>query len=919
MLSSAPSIAKPQQGLPPYKSRLERVLLLCYYDPNGISTIPETVSNMQAISGFQMTVLNLFEHRIGLGYLTLGENSVDLNDFSAVVIHNTVSYNVDNIRALDGQLATKFRDYTGLKVLMKQDENHRFRELAAYIGETGFDVIFTCLPPAAVPLVYPPHIVGNPRFERMLTGYVTPTLRALRPGSASRPIDIGYRGSLQPLNFGRLAYEKRKIGDDIKEKLAGSGLNLDISSRWEDRFGGDAWFDFLGSCKATLGAESGASIFDLNGDLKERCSAISARLGPDRDDAAFAEAYLAELADLEDNIHYHQISPRHLEAAATGTIQLLYPGDYSGLLIAGRHYFTLERDYSNLDEAVALIRDDRARTVMAQAAYDEVVHNPINWIETFVARFDNILDEEMARKNIRATSSITWDDNSHHVLLIAAHEPRVDPRLAWITRNAPAGMRIHQLGVLPPLSPLSEVEERQPQGLYLAMPRQGWRCEKINEWANMVSRNPSGIAALHQLTFIHHATKLRDEEFCDLFGAPQKNERIIQFRWYLNYLLDSTYTLIEQATRLRGIQALIATDLETLMPALLLKSMFNIPVFYDAHEYWPESDVASLEFEKQFWVTLEAHLTPYADYRQTVSPNLAQVMSDLYHVPFNATPNCEPLSSLRPFTPRAPGATCTFLFQGNFAPGRGIELLIEAWADTDLSAILWLRGPDGEEKEKMKAIATATGLMGTRIFFPDAVAEEDLIAAAAEADVGLIPYTPVTMGYKYCCPNKTSQYMAAGIPILANITKYVEKVVKESGAGKVANFAHRGALVTAVNELVRHPETRQQMAKAGHDYFQSTFNWNAQSTGFYSAIEQKVAPTAAAALQLFPYHDSAAKKTAKVCVPRSVALPSASTLIPTFRLFSFRVLRYGWSLLPNAATKRLLPYAQYFFRKYYLG
>ncbi|MES2984395.1 MAG: glycosyltransferase [Pseudomonadota bacterium] len=918
MRSTAPSIAMPQQGMPSYKSRLERVLLLCYYDPNGISTVPETVSNMQAISQFQMTVLNLFEHRMGLGFLTLGANSVDLNDFAAVVIHNTVSYNVDNIRALDSQLATKFRQYSGLKILMKQDENYRFQELAAYIGETGFDVIFTCLPPTAVPLVYPPSVVGNPRFERMLTGYVTPTLRRLRPDNPNRAIDIGYRGSLQPLNFGRLAYEKRKIGDDVKEKLAGSGLALDISSRWEDRFGGDAWFDFLGSCKATLGAESGASIFDLNGDLKERCKAISEKLGPDREDHAFAEAYLAELADLEDNIHYHQISPRHFEAAATGTVQLLYPGDYSGLLQAGRHYFTLERDYSNLDEAVALIRDERARSAMAQAAYEEVVQNPVNWIETFVTRFDTILDEEMAKRNLRATSSMRWDDDAHHILLIAAHEPRIDPRLSWIASNAPASLRIHQLGVLPPLSPLSKVEERQPQGLYLAMPRQGWRPEKINAWMTMVGRCPAGTAALQQLTFIHYATKLRDDDFCDLFGAPRKHERIIQFRWYLNYLLDTTLTLIEQATRLRGVQGIIATDFETLIPALLLKGMFNIPVFYDAHEYWPESDVFSLEFEKQFWVSIEGHLTPYADYRQTVSPDLADVMSDLYAIPFSATPNCEPRSGLLPFAPRTKtaDADCIFLFQGGFSPGRGIDLLIEAWHQTDPRAILWLRGPNGDEKEKMKALAATTGLLGSRILFPDAVAEEALIAAAAQADVGLIPYTPINMGYKYCCPNKTSQYMAAGIPILANTTKYVEKLVKHSGAGMVINFAHRGALVAAINQLTGDPAARQQMAQAGHSYFQSTFNWNVQSQGFYTAMLQQVQTRTAAALQLFPYRPENIKKQSKITTPRQCSTASG---LPNLRMLTFRVLRYSWSVLPCSVTKRLLPFAQHFFRKYYLN
>ena len=356
----------------------------------------ETVGYMQSVSRFPITLINLFEHRSGPGILSL-RKEVNFDEYSAVVIHNTVSYNVDNLRSLDTLLKTKLHSYRGVKVLMKQDENYLCQELARYIGETGFDIIFTCLPPEAVPLVYPPAIVGTPRFERMLTGYITPTLRQRSYDShAPRPIDIGYRGSIQPLNFGRLAYEKRKIGEDVKQLLVDAGLRLDISSRWEDRFGGDAWFDFLASCKATLGAESGASLFDLNGDLAARCAALEEKLGPEREDGEYAEAYLAGLADLEDNVHYHQISPRHFEAAATGTLQLLYPGDYSGILKAGRHYFPLARDYSNLAEAVALIQNEPERRTMTKAAYTEIIQNPDYWIESFVGRFDALLAESIA-------------------------------------------------------------------------------------------------------------------------------------------------------------------------------------------------------------------------------------------------------------------------------------------------------------------------------------------------------------------------------------------------------------------------------------------------------------------------------------------------------------------------------------------
>jgi hypothetical protein len=368
--ASPVAVRFPRQGWEPAgRRRLEAVLLICFYDPAGISTVPETVAFMQSGSRFAVTVLNLFEHRADSGFLRLHE-WLNLEAYGAVIIHNTVSYNVDNLRSLDRGLAHKLRDFRGVKVLMKQDENYRLREVARYVGDTRFDVVFTSCPLEAVPLVYPQALAGTPCFERMLTGYVTPTLRARsRPVGGLRPIDIGYRGSIQPLSFGWLAYEKRKIGDDVRRLLAGRGLTLDITSRWEDRLGGDAWLDFLASCKATLGTESGASIFDLDGDLERRCEELERRYAHLPTQQERDEAVLGGLADLEGNVRYHQISPRHFEAAACGTVQLLFPGDYSGILQAGRHYFPLARDYSNLDEAVALLLDDARRGAMATCAY----------------------------------------------------------------------------------------------------------------------------------------------------------------------------------------------------------------------------------------------------------------------------------------------------------------------------------------------------------------------------------------------------------------------------------------------------------------------------------------------------------------------------------------------------------------------
>lgn len=893
----------PEQGYGRVSARPEKVLLICYYDPAGVSTVPETVAFMQLASNFSVTVLNMHEHRVDMGNLQL-HPWLRLEGFAAVVIHNTVSYNVDNLRSLDSGLQTKLRDFRGVKILMKQDENYRYRELAQYIGETGFDVVFTCLPPEAVPLVYPPQVVGQPRFERMLTGYVTPTLRARQPATGERPIDIGYRGSIQPLTFGWLAYEKRKIGDDVARLLAGSGLALDISSRWEDRLGGDAWFDFLSSSKATLGAESGASIFDLKGDLEERCAALEKEHASLSSDRERAEAVLAGLADLEDNVHYHQVSPRHFEAAACGAVQLLFPGDYSGLLVAGRHYFQLERDYSNLDEAVAFIRDEDRRREMAMRAYREVVLDRRNWIEAFVERVDACLAQCMQAKGLCAEPSLLGDAGLN-VLLIAAHDPVIDPRLGWVEEGARGPVRVHQLGVLPPEATKSRVERTARGNLVMAHPRQSHTRSDFSHWMPLVADSPAGAAGMQELLFIERALALPEAEFCLLFGAPPGAARNAQFRWYLQYLLDTSATLLSNASAMRGIHALIATDLDTMPAALVLKGYFGIPVFYDAHEYWPEADPSSFEYERQFWIALERRMTAHADHRQTVSPGLADLMSRQYGVPFETVPNCEPVDRLLPQRLREPRAdgSCHFLFQGNFAVGRGIDLLIKAWPGTSSRAILQLRGPDNPYKQEMIALAAQTGLLDHRIFFPAAVREGEMIAASAEADVGVVPYARTGTTYRHCCPNKMSQYMAAGLPILANATEFVSTVVRSAGCGRVVDFARQDLLVEAVEGFCQEAAQRLDWGLAGRNYFQASFNWNVMGGRFYDRLEERLQGNEPASLQIFETVDAAHRAPSPLVDPQAGA-PAHSSKV------EFQTLRSVWRRLPAPVRGVLSPVAR---------
>jgi hypothetical protein len=192
--------------------------------------------------------------------------------------------------------------------------------------------------------------------------------------------------------MGRGAQEKADIGRQFAERAKGLGLALDIASHEGSRLYGDAWYRFLGSCKAVLGVEAGVSIFDLEGKARMAVEALRSR----EPDLSFDEVSRRVLSGFEDNIPYRTISPRHFEAAAFDTCQILFEGSYSGILRPGRHYIPLRKDFANLDEVVHTFMDRDQRAHIATAARRDLIESNRYSYREFVRQFDDELERARA-------------------------------------------------------------------------------------------------------------------------------------------------------------------------------------------------------------------------------------------------------------------------------------------------------------------------------------------------------------------------------------------------------------------------------------------------------------------------------------------------------------------------------------------
>lgn len=307
-------------------------------------------------------------------YLHVTHDSLVEIDFEGydVIFHNYCAR-----LCFEGYVSSSYRErlkaFRGLKILAVQDEYERTNVLKEAIRDIGFDIVLTCVPQDCLHYVYPPDEFPGTEFITVFTGYVPDDFAAGRPSPvplAERPIFIGYRGRDIGGRYGRLGFDKFEVGRRMKEICDSRGIATDIAMDEASRIYGAAWFDFVGSCRAMLGSESGANVFDFDGSIEARFREMTDQNGGVP--PGYAE-FLPIVADREDKVSMGQISPRVFECALMRTPMVLFKGRYSDAIQQDEHYIALEKDFSNVDHVLERLTDIPALECMAERAFDHLV------------------------------------------------------------------------------------------------------------------------------------------------------------------------------------------------------------------------------------------------------------------------------------------------------------------------------------------------------------------------------------------------------------------------------------------------------------------------------------------------------------------------------------------------------------------
>lgn len=298
--------------------------------------------------------------------------------FDLVIFHTIFLSNLKWSRASYSELirrVSRLKHIHAVKIILPQDEFIRTDVICQFINDFRINAVFSTAEQSEWGKIYPTVDRSKVEFATVLTGYLEDNtvkeIQNLSKKMQNRPIDIGYRACKVPYWLGSHGYLKRKIAEVFKKYTLKRKLKIDISTEEKDIFFGFSWYRFLLNCKYFIGAESGSSILDSDGSIRDKVESYLIQ----NPKASFEKVEEACFKGLDGNLGLFTISPRHLEACATKTCQVLIEGYYNGILKPNFHYIPIKNDFSNINEVLKIIEDDFQREKIVEQAYKDIIQS----------------------------------------------------------------------------------------------------------------------------------------------------------------------------------------------------------------------------------------------------------------------------------------------------------------------------------------------------------------------------------------------------------------------------------------------------------------------------------------------------------------------------------------------------------------
>ena len=531
-------------------------------------------------------------------------------------------------------------------------------------------------------------------------------------------------------------------------------------------------------------------------------------------DATYDEIEAACFPGRDGELALFAISPRHLEACATRTGQILVEGGYSGALEPGRHYLPVRADLSDLDTVLEQAKDETHRRELTDAAYRDIVASGRYTYRGFVEQVDRVL---LAGPKRRWNPAVGVAEAAGR-----AHEWVSWRRVWWriskgrLLRFA-GGLRPPALRRAPTpeatvvsVTPLRLDTDSRTLKEAVSLSRTGMRSIVVERVGSAEAWNDVPIEVISLWPPAGPAVR-----------STAAEEALPRSVWTaLRPLVDVVAPLLTLASINRKTAMMLpAGDLYWVhsvaqLPAVAVVARYRgVPFVYDAHDFYSDSqnnDGLTWADRWGMWVyeRVERLFVPFAAERVTVGVGVKELQEHHFGRPFAVLHNAHDHRLDRPAQANVREAlglgddAFLIVAAGNSKEGTSFEPIFDALAALPEHVHLAFVGRNYDAP----AALAEERRVDDRVHFLPPVPPAEVKSFIVGADAAAILYWPITSNFLNALPNRLYQAIAAGLPLLYPKTmRAIRALCEEHDVGVPIDPRDGDSVLAGIKRLLDDP------------------------------------------------------------------------------------------------------------------
>jgi glycosyltransferase involved in cell wall biosynthesis len=243
----------------------------------------------------------------------------------------------------------------------------------------------------------------------------------------------------------------------------------------------------------------------------------------------------------------------------------------------------------------------------------------------------------------------------------------------------------------------------------------------------------------------------------------------------------------------------VANDLDTILPNYFLSKKFNIPLIYDSHEIFTEMPSLNNKWTKKIWQLVEKITVPNIKYMMCANDSYAEWYEKKYAINKPVVVRNLPKRITNVKEENEDSSTKIILYQGAINPSRGLDKVIPAMKLID-NAALWIVGT-GPKLEEYQGLSESLKLT-EKIKFLGKLSPEKLREITPKASVGISIEENNGWSYYYSLPNKISDYIQSGVPVVCSNFPEMKKIINRFAVGEFIENHSEIELSNKINKVL---------------------------------------------------------------------------------------------------------------------